>query len=228
MSMKSLVVGDSKRCPHCKEYKQVFSADGSKTFEHFNKSNGGKLGFQSWCRECQKKDGHVNHIGKAAHNAIKATVIAKSTSPVVTDSAYVKPSSEALAPTVNAPVATVQPCYSFVEVDGRLINVEDVSVVDPVAGGIDIVMRSTEMDKQGFVHSRVYHYSGAAAEIFKAAIQIASGKLPTTLLDKIAALESGIKLLKGVNSKLEAERDAAMTLAGELEEKHNSLKKFFQ
>lgn len=185
-------------------------------------------GKQASCRTCMgkvmmqgrqranDKYGHqsTNGTHAAEHVNRKPVAVAKrKTKSVVNYSDYTVPSN-------TTPLSTP----IFVQVGVYDINLTSVALVDrSTVSSIDVVLSVHDMNRDGHIVARVINLSGADRDAFLASYQQAIGKPPTELLDKLTALEHANADLALDNKRLIAERDAAMQLAEELENKRKKL-----
>ena len=162
------------------------------------------------------KYGHRSTNGTHAEGHVKHKPVAvakRKTKPAIIATEYTVPSN-----------ATPQNTPMFVQVGVYDINLASVALVDKSnLNWIDVVLSVHDMNREGHITARVISLTGADRDAFLASYQIAIGKPPTELFDKLTALEHANADLVRDNTRLIAERDAAMQLAEELENRRKKL-----
>ena len=210
---------ETKTCKTC-----GLSKDSEKDFGANVKSPSGK---QASCRTCMGKAmmrGREKNAAKFARAADAIVHASKSNANNGTGSAAkqkVKPvATEYTVPSNSTPQNTPL----FVQVGVYDINLASVALVDKSnPNWVDVVLSVHDMNREGHITARVISLMGADRDAFLASYQQAIGKPPTELLDKLTALKHANADLVRNNTRLIAERDAAMQLAEELENKRKKL-----
>lgn len=208
------VVQETKVCKTC-----GLEKDAEIDFGNNVKSPTGK---QASCRTCmgkvmmqgrQRANDKYGHQSTEHVNRKPVAVAKRKTKPVVNYSDYTVSSNTT---PLNTPM--------FVQVGVYDINLASVALVDRSAvSSIDVVLSVHDMNRDGHIVARVINLSGTDRDAFLASYQQAIGKPPTELLDKLTTLEHANADLVRNNTRLIAERDAAMQLAEELESKRKKL-----